>query len=138
MTARGIRNKNPGNLEKTVILWDGEVRPGKDERFCEFETMAFGCRALIKTLRTYVEKRGLNTVRQIIHRWAPSNENNTEAYVRSVASAIRHDADEPLRFAADPLLYLDIAKAIARHENGADAEQISDDDWEVAMKEAGL
>lgn len=137
MTARGIRNNNPGNL-RHGSKWDGLAATQTDPDFCQFVTMAKGCRALIKTLRTYVERHGLRTVRGIVNRWAPPVENNTSAYVRSVAAAVRHDADEPLNFEADPLLFLDLAKAIARHENGADAELITDDAWEVGMKEAGL
>lgn len=100
--------------------------------------MHFGVRALLKTLRTYVERRGRDTVRKIITRWAPENENDTASYVLHVATACRRDPDEVLNFAADPLLYLDIAKAIARHECGVDAEAITDDAWEVGLKEAGL
>ena len=137
MTASGIRNNNPGNL-RHGSNWDGLAPTQTDHAFCQFTTMAKGCRALLKTLRTYVECHGLKTVREIVNRWAPPTENDTGAYVRSVAAAVRHDADEPLRFDADPLLYLDIAKAIARHENGADAELIPDDAWEVGMKEAGV
>lgn len=137
MTARGIRNNNPGNL-RHGSNWDGLAPTQTDHAFCQFTTMAKGCRALLKTLRTYVERHGLRTVREIVNRWAPPSENDTGSYVRSVAAAVRHDANEPLRFEADPLLYLDLAKAIARHENGADAELITDDAWEVGMKEAGL
>lgn len=137
MTARGIRNNNPGNL-RHGSSWDGLAPTQTDPAFCQFTTMAKGCRALIKTLRTYVERHGLRTVRGIVNRWAPPVENDTGSYVRSVAAAVRHDADEPLNFEADPLLFLDLAKAIARHENGADAELITDDDWELGAKEAGL
>ena len=38
----------------------------------------------------------------------------------------------------DPLIYLDLARAIARHECGPEAEGIGDDVWEAAAKEAGL
>lgn len=77
-------------------------------------------------------------MRKIITRWAPENENDTSSYVLHVATACRRDPDEVLNFEADPLLYLDIAKAIARHECGVDAEAITDDAWEVGLKEAGL
>lgn len=138
MTTRGIRNKNPGNLEKTQTVWQGEIRPGGDERFCEFESLIMGCRALIKTLVTYHTKHGCSTVRSIIERWAPSHENDTESYMEHVASAISKGVDERIPFDVDPSYYLGIALAIARHENGADALAISDDVWEEASKLAGL
>lgn len=138
MTARGIRNRNPGNLEKTQTVWDGEIRPGGDERFCEFESLIMGCRALIKTLVTYHTKHGCSTVRSIIERWAPSNENDTESYMEHVASSISKGVDESIPFDLDPTYYLAIAKTIARHENGSDALAISDDVWEEAYKLAGL
>lgn len=138
MTARGMRNLNPGNLEKTQVVWQGEIRPGGDERFCEFESLIMGCRALIKTLVTYHTKHGCSTVRSIIERWAPSHENDTESYMEHVASSISKGVDERIPFDVDPSYYLGIARAIARHENGADALAISDDVWEEAYKLAGL
>lgn len=138
MTARGMRNLNPGNLEKTQVVWQGEIRPGGDERFCEFESLIMGCRALIKTLVTYHTKHGCSTVRSIIERWAPSHENDTESYMEHVASSISKGVDEAIPFDLDPTYYLAIAKTIARHENGSDALAISDDVWEEAYKLTGL
>ena len=97
-----------------------------------------GCRALLKLLQTYVEKRGCKTIRQIVERWAPPSENDTRSYVLSVASVCRRDPDVRLHVDVDPLIYLDLARAIARHECGAEAEGSGDDVWEEAAKEAGL
>lgn len=66
------------------------------------------------------------------------DENDTLSYVRHVASAVGRGADEVLPFDVDPSYYLAIARAIARHENGIDAESISSDTWEEAAKMAGL
>ena len=138
MLARGLRNNNPGNI-RLGDNWKGLKQEQADPAFCQFESMAMGCRALLKTLRTYVEKYDLRTVRRIILRWAPSIENDSDSYIRHVATAIRHDADELLNFHDDQLLYLDVAKAIARHECGSQADRvITSDDWEVACKEAGV
>lgn len=138
MTTRGLRNNNPGNLEKTGTPWKGQILPGKDKRFCQFESMEMGCRALIKTLIAYHRVHHLTTARQIIMRWAPPNENNTIAYAKHVASNINKDIDETIPFDTDPTYYLAIAKTIARHENGVDAMSISDDVWEEAFKQAGF
>ena len=138
MTTRGMRNKNPGNLIKSQVVWEGEIRPGDDDRFCQFESMVMGCRALIKTLVTYHKKHHCTSVRQIITRYAPPTENNVTAYMKHVASAIGKDIDETIPFDVDPTYYLAIAKVIARHENGIDAMSINDDVWEEAYKLAGL
>ena len=138
MTTRGLRNNNPGNLEKNGTPWQGQILPGQDERFCQFESMVMGCRALMKTLVTYHKVHHLDTVRQIITRWAPPEENNTSAYMKHVGSAIGKDIDETIPFDADPSYYLAIAKVIARHENGIDAMSISDETWNKAFELAGF
>jgi hypothetical protein len=51
---------------------------------------------LARTLITYQDKHGLRSIRQIISRWAPPVENNTNAYVRAVAADTGLDADQPL------------------------------------------
>lgn len=128
MTARGIRNKNPGNLEQGES-WQGLAENQIDSRFCVFKSMEYGIRALIKTLITYTTKRGCKSVYDIIHRWAPTNENNTQAYINSVCKRIGVESREELNFRVDPTLYLDIAKAIAFHENGNDAKLITEEQW---------
>lgn len=133
MTARGIRNNNVGNLEKTAVKWQGEI-DGDDPRFCTFESMTLGCRALIKTLRTYHERYRLCTIRQIIHRWAPDTENDTNSYVLSVSAALGRGVDESLPFDTDDSFYLAFAKAIARHECGEDATKIKESEWNEALK----
>lgn len=137
MTARGIRNCNPGNIRRGAD-WKGLKAEQDDPDFCQFESMEWGCRALIRTLVTYRKKYHLTTVRQIIRRWAPPAENDSTAYMKHVASAIGRDVDESLPFDTDPTYYLAIAKVIARHENGLDAMSISDDVWEEAFKLAGF
>ncbi|WP_337945067.1 structural protein P5 [Sutterella wadsworthensis] len=137
MTVRGIRNMNPGNI-RLGESWLGLRTKQTDPDFCQFTSMVYGCRALLKLLRTYVEKRGCTTIRKVIERWAPPSENDTSSYVLSVAAACRRDPDERLPVDVDPLIYLDLARAIARHECGPEAEGIWDDVWEAAAKEAGL
>ena len=137
MTVRGIRNMTPGNI-RLGDSWLGLRTKQPDPDFCQFTSMIYGCRALLKLLRTYVEKRGCTTIRKVVERWAPPSENDTSSYVLSVAAACRRDPDERLPVDVDPLIYLDLARAIARHECGPEAEGIWDDVWEAAAKEAGL
>ncbi len=83
---RGFRNNNPGNIRLSKAAWIGEIRPGRDKAFCTFETIYHGYRALLKLLRNYSLLHRCKTVREMITRWAPSSENNTEAYIRTVCS----------------------------------------------------
>lgn len=115
-TPRGIRNANPGNLRHGE-KWQGRADKQTDADFVQFTNAQFGIRALMRVLITY-EKKGLNTVRAIIRRWAPPNENNTEAYINSVAQQLGVMPDEPIDVDSyDTALAL--VKAIIRHENGA-------------------
>ena len=116
-TPRGIRNNNPGNIRRNGDPWQGLAERQGDVEFFTFKSSIYGIRALARTLIVYQDKHNLRSIRQIISRWAPSVENNTNAYVRAVAADTGLDADQPLdlhRF--DHLLPL--TKAIIRHENG--------------------
>lgn len=81
---RGYRNNNPLNIRISSNAWKGKVSPNTDGAFEQFKTMAYGYRAALATMRTYITKYGLNTVAKIIERWAPANENNTLAYISHV------------------------------------------------------
>ncbi len=122
---RGIRNNNPGNINKG-IGFQGEIQ-GDDSRFATFETPEMGIRALAKNLITYDRKYGLNTPQAIINRWAPSNENNTNAYVNVVSKALGVNPTDKLNM-RDPAVMAKLASAIIQHENGQNpysAEQIN-------------
>lgn len=81
---RGVRNHNPGNIRLSRDPWQGLSGAQTDTAFFVFTSPAYGIRALAKTLITYQDKHGLRTIEDIIARWAPSNENNTAAYVAAV------------------------------------------------------
>lgn len=83
MIPRGIRNNNPANIRKGD-KWQGMSATQTDKAFVQFVSMTWGVRALLKTLKTYVTKHHLHTVEEIISRWAPNNENNTTAYIKTV------------------------------------------------------
>ena len=129
MIARGIRNHNPGNI-RLGTKWDGLADKQTDPSFCVFKSNVYGCRALLKLLKTYVTKYNCNTITKIISRWAPSHENNTSVYILYVANKINKGTTEPLSF--NKVLYIKIAKAIAYQENGTDAKMISEQTWEDA------
>ena len=62
---RGVRNNNPGNIDRTAVVWQGEDRSPealkREARFCVFVTPQAGFRAVAKTLLTYQRKHGLRT-----------------------------------------------------------------------------
>lgn len=95
-TPRGLRNNNPLNIEKTKggNPWQGEIVPSGDSRFAQFRTIAYGYRAAFKLLNNYQRNYGLDTIRKMIGRWAPSNENHTDTYVRTVAERSGVPADQ--------------------------------------------
>jgi hypothetical protein len=123
MLPRGVRNNNPGNLDRCGVPWQGEDRSEaarkRETRFCVFLQPQFGFRAMAKTLLTYQRKHGLRTVRQIISRWAPPVENDTGAYVRAVANAIGVGMNQDINI-AQPCVMLPLLRAIAHHEQGGD------------------
>lgn len=112
---RGIRNNNPGNLEKNGTPWIGLSDKQTDSRFYQFSTPEYGIRALARTLITYYEKHNITTVRGIINRWAPASENDTASYIAAVSKAVRVGPDERINV-RDRLI--DLTAAIIKHENG--------------------
>ena len=67
---RGIRNHNPGNLEKGDP-WQGLADDqSADPRFAVFEAPEWGIRAIARLLITYRDKHGVNTVNGVVNRWA--------------------------------------------------------------------
>lgn len=65
--------------------WQGEVVPSQDAAFKQFETMAWGYRAAFKLLHNYQKNNGCRILSDFINRWAPPSENNTSAYISTVA-----------------------------------------------------
>lgn len=62
------------------------------------------------------QKRGLDTVSDMIGRWAPREENDTEAYVKKVAKAMDIDPDQPFLFNGE--LAQKMIDAMIEVENG--------------------
>lgn len=113
---RGIRNNNPGNLRHGP-KWQGLAKDQLDASFATFETPAWGIRALAVTLSTYFDKYGLDTVADIISRWAPESENNTRAYVAAVCQGMGVRYNERLDL-HEYVHMMPLVEAIILHENG--------------------
>lgn len=126
---RGIRNNNPGNIDRTTDRWLGmSADQSGDSRFVVFNTPEHGIRALLRVLINYQERHGLWTLRGIIDRWAPPVENNTSAYVMHASRLSEFDPDERIDM-LDKDAALRVAKAIVRHECGDPALYGQPADW---------
>lgn len=83
-------------------------------------TMAYGYRAAFVTLGTYLSK-GYNTIEKIIARFAPPNENNTQAYISAVVKYSGVATDDVLT-ATNGDKYILIVSAMSFVENGVNAD----------------
>jgi hypothetical protein len=99
----GIRNNNPGNL-----------RPGGN--FAQYPDMQTGMAALDKELQSY-GKQGVNTISDVISKWAPPNENDTAGYIKDVSQRLGVAPTQRVDL-SNPLVRQSISTAIALHENG--------------------
>lgn len=118
--ARGLSNNNPGNIRISGTRYQGEVQPSKDRAFKQFESMAYGYRAIFMLLYTYQKRHGLRTIRQMISRWAPPMENFTENYIRYVAEWSGTGADIGID-ALTKSTMVPVVSAMSRMENGVPA-----------------
>lgn len=115
---RGIRNNNPGNIDRTAEKWQGMAADqSSDSRFVVFSAPVWGLRALAKVLLSYQRKHSLRTPAAIIGRWAPPVENDTGAYARQVAKALGVGVDDQIDLQRPEMLQR-ILPAIVQHENG--------------------
>lgn len=120
--SRGLANNNPGNIRQSRTRYLGEVRPSRDPAFKQFESLAWGYRAIFMLLDTYRRRYGIDTLRGMISRWAPPSENHTDNYIRAVASDTGLDPDERLD-TRDAATMIPVAAAISRVENGVAADR---------------
>lgn len=109
---RGIRNKNPGNIEDNGTQWRGRL--GNDGRFIIFDKPEHGIRAIARILNTYQSKYNITTLEGIINRWAPPHENNTDAYISHAEKSLKISRHTPIGFQH----YEPLIKVIIKHENG--------------------
>lgn len=110
---RGVRNNNPLNI-RVGNNWQGETAVNTDGDFEQFESVEMGIRAAAKLLKNYRTLYGADTISAIITRWAPSNENNTAAYIASVEKQTGINREQKLSDAD----YVPLIVAMIKHENG--------------------
>lgn len=131
---RGYKNNNPLNMRHDNDRWQGEVVPSQDGAFKQFETMAWGYRAAFKLLHNYQKNNGCRILSDFINRWAPPSENNTSAYVSTVAKrAGLSDVSEIDTLKGDTMRA--VVSAMSYVENGVEANEADvAAGWELFMQ----
>jgi len=121
---RAVRNNNPGNI-RVGTNWQGlmprsQMNPDQaaETAFCVFLSPQWGFRAMATIFHTYHNKDGVTTLRGMVSRWAPPNENNTGAYLNDVCNHALWMPDTPFPF-HDPDHMAICLKAFSIHEVGS-------------------
>lgn len=84
--------------------------------------MAWGYRAMFVLLDTYRKRYGLTTLREMIMRYAPPEENHTALYVAAVSDMTGIRPDEELDTRSRRVM-VPIVAAMSRVENGCTARR---------------
>jgi hypothetical protein len=119
---RGIRNHNPLNIRRSKDQWKGMAEVQTDRAFVQFKSLEYGWRAAFVLLtRTYYHTYRLFTIRAIISRWAPPNENNTKRYIENVSRFTGIGPDEPLGIPSEkPARWMKLGAAMCVQECGTE------------------
>ncbi len=97
--------------------------------------MAWGVRAIYHLLNNYRLFHGCDTIEKMIARWAPPNENDTEAYIREVAK--RSGVSRTSRLTTTNRDVMEpIVKAMIAVENAGATVQVPDLNlgWQLFMQ----
>jgi hypothetical protein len=115
------RNNNPLNLR--FVGQQGAVKG--DRGFAKFETEQQGFLAAANQLKMYntgtsaaAGNKKLETLEQIIGQWAPASENDTQAYVNTVAQATGFKKDQKLDLVNDHEALAKLISAMSSVESG--------------------
>ena len=113
----GQRLNNPLNIRYSKNNnWLGQI--GSYRGFCEFESSDYGLRAAMLIIERYIVVYRKRFVRGIINRFAPSVENNTEAYVRYVQTCLERagfDSNSPIEPYSDN--FFSLVRSMAFYES---------------------
>lgn len=110
----GQRNNNYGNLRTTDAFLG---KTGTNKTYDTYETPEMGLRALARVLDTYGTKHGINTIDQLVNRYAPESDNpggSHENYKKFLAANLGIGINDPLDVKGRRV---DLMDAIIRFEN---------------------
>lgn len=95
----------------------GNVRPiGASTGFQQPKTPEEGLQILDNNLKAYADK-GINTLAGVISRWAPPNENDTQALIKAAAQRLSIDPNQPIDL-KNPAVRQAVGTAIMIQEKG--------------------
>ena len=82
-----IGKNNPLNIRYNPLnRWKGQT--GQTKGFCDFSSLEFGVRAALYLVKVSYAKKGCKTYQEIIRRFAPPVENNSDSYVHFVCDKL--------------------------------------------------
>ena len=108
-----IAKNNIFNIRAGQAQWLGMT--GTRKGFVEFDTQEHGIRAWLVLMRNYRRRYGCRTIRQIVTRYAPPSENNTERYIQYCCQTVVLGDREPID---QDIMYAMLGVAMARMETG--------------------
>ena len=110
------RHNNPGNLvfagQRGATV--GETVAG--HTFAKFKSTEEGVAALYRQLQLY-QKRGIDTLTEIMGVYAPEGSNDTSAYIKALSKTTGLDPNQQLNF-GDPATAAAMIRGISQHEAG--------------------
>lgn len=115
-TSVAERHNNPGNLvfagQRGATV--GETVAG--HTFARFQSTEEGVAALYRQLQLY-QKRGIDTLTEIMGVYAPEGANDTSAYIKALSKTTGLDPNQQLNF-GDPATAAAMIRGISQHEAG--------------------
>ena len=98
-----VEKPKGGNVNAMNV---GNIRPVGGTGFVQPQSFEEGIKGIDENLKAYGSKHGINTLRGVISRWAPPSDNNdTEAYIRNVSQKTGIKPDEKI----------DLSNPVIRH-----------------------
>lgn len=95
-----IGQNNPLNIRTSShYAWDGQI--GSTRGFCNFVDVAKCRRAGAYLLMRSYRRAGATKLGEVITRWAPATENNTNAYIQFVCKRTGFQPNTELTFISD-------------------------------------
>lgn len=116
----GWKYNNVGNIRPSTRKFSGElgtVNFPTSGNFRIFKSYYYGARAYCNLLQDVYLSQGRDTIREIITKYAPPSENDTERYIRDVSAWSGLGENEIIKF-SDKTKFLKLAAAMCRKETG--------------------
>jgi hypothetical protein len=120
--SRGFDCNNPMDLEVNEhFCWQGEIRPTTDPSgvLCDFDTPISGLRAGALDLYNQQALHSLNTWTEVITKYAPPSENDTEAYIAAMCAGTGVGPNDQIDL-SDPSFLAKACHLVIIQEQGKD------------------